>query len=169
MKRSILFILFPLILSSCVGLGTSKFTPVKYYDLGRPQADKLKLNISSINLEGATKTRMLKRVKSESVEVDEYNRWTQAPDSLMTHYLKMAFIPGGDVELSGEILAFENDLTTDKAVLVFHYELSNENKLIYKGVFHSQQESSGSADTFAKAMAKAASELRQHISQRLKR
>ena len=154
-------------MSSCVGIGTSNFTPVHYYDLGRPDTVKNSLNIDDISLEGAFKTRMLKRLKPESIQLDEYNRWSQSPDALLTHYLKLAFVPAGAVELNGEILSFENDLQQGKAFFTFHYQLTRNDELIYKGVFHSKKKCTSSASSFARAMAATAAELRRDISSHL--
>ena len=160
-------ILFLLTLSvSC--LGPREYTATAYYDLGYADQQEVKLNIGSILQEGPYRSRMIFRISKSEVQQTEYQRWTQSPDLMLTHYLKTGFSPGGEFSLEGEIIAFENDLSRKKAVFIFHYDLSKMSRKVYSGQFRMEKDSGETAEQFATAMGAMASELSKEIAGKIK-
>jgi hypothetical protein len=155
-----------LLVVSC--LGPRKYTPLTYFDLGTEEFNGVKLNIGNIHQDGPYKSRMVKRVSSGMIQLSEFQRWTQAPDLMTTHYLKKCFEPGGEYTLEGEIITFENDLSKGKALFTFHYKITKGGNTLGTGFFRQEQESGPEAEDFANSMSILAKKLTAEIAGKIK-
>ena len=119
------------VLSGC-GLifNSPSYTPVNYYDLGRPLSHKtppVRIKIGTVRCEGPENTRMTFRVSRTHVQFDEYNRWDQSPEKMLRRFLMQYIndpaLSDGNVDkptliLDLRLLCFECDLTKNQAFLV---------------------------------------------------
>ena len=160
-------LLYILVFSCLSCLGPREYVSPSYFDLGRPVAKDIKLNINSIVQEGPYRSRMIIRTASGSVKLDEYQRWTQSPDLMLTHYLKQSFKPGGEFNLEGEIISFENDQAKGKAVFTFHYTINKMSNKVLTGSFIQERDCDESPEAFSKAMGQMASELAEELTKKL--
>ena len=156
-----------LLLGSC--LGPREYSPINNYDLGKARQTGIRLNISTIDQNGPYNSRMIFRVTPEKVDINEYQRWTRSPDLVLNDYFKGSFIPGGNYFLEGEIIAFENDLVSNKAVFTFYYKITDNGNSVAEGLFEGIEDSSGNASEYAAAMAKLARDLIQEISLKMQK
>ncbi len=164
-RTSLLFVTV-LFFSSCIG--PREYTPVTYYDLGIADFKNLDLSIGSIVQEGPYKSRMVHRVEAGKIMINESKRWTLAPDLMLTHYLKKCFKPGGKYTLNGEIITFENEQVNNQAVFTFHYTISENGRVFYKGFFKKTKPAEFDAESFADSMGKMAKELTKEIAEQVK-
>jgi len=156
---------FICITSAC--LAPRESSPVNNYDLGKAKQTGIKLNISTIDQNGPYNNKMIFRVTPENIQINEFERWTQSPDLILYSFLKRSFIPGGELALEGDILSFENDLTSGKAIFTFHYKITRKGLVIHEGIFNGEQESDESPAKFASAMARLANDFVSHISNKI--
>lgn len=160
MRRCLLSFIF-LFMVSCIGI--RKYTPLHYYDLGQAEFHETKLSIGSIHQDGPYKSRIISRTSESELAINEYNRWSQSPDLMLSHYLKKSFQPGGVYLLDGEIISFENNYIEKKATLSFYYEVSKNGRLITTGFYKKETTSGPSPKDFAKSMSKLAKDLTNKI------
>ena len=153
------------LLPSCINPG--KYSPVNTYDLGNAKQTGLKLNIGNIDQNGPYNSRMLFRVTEQKLEINEFERWTQSPDLILNNYLKKAFLPTNELNLEGEIISFENNLVTGRALLTFRYKITKGGRTITEDIFYGQEPSNSDADKFAAAMSKLAGNLIQALSKKI--
>lgn len=163
---------FYIFLLICAGLSSSCLTPresspVNTYDLGKAEQTNIKLNISTIDQNGPYKNKMIFRLTPESIHINEFERWTQSPDLVLNNYLKRSFLPGGAFTLEGDILSFENDTTTNRAVFTFHYKITKKGIDVDEGIFYGEAQCGKAPAEYASAMAKLARDLIKHISQKI--
>ena len=159
-------VLSALLLVSCIG--SRQYTANSYYDLGLAQQQKIKLTIGSILQEGPYRSRMIFRQSGSEIKVNEYQRWTQSPDLMLSHYLKTGFLPGGEFLLEGEIVAFENDLSRGKAVFIFNYEIFQKKRKVYSESFRKEMDTGATAQEFAATMSSITAELLSEITEKIK-
>ena len=151
--------------SSCIAPRES--SPINTYDLGKAEQSKLPLTISTIDQNGPYNNKMIFRTSPEHIRIDEFERWTQSPDLVLNNYLRKSFKPGSQYALEGDILTFENDLTTGHAIFSFHYKLTKAGIVVVEDIFEGKEKSDESAAQFAAAMAKLARSFVKHISQKI--
>lgn len=152
------------------------YKPVKYYDLKTPQKicpEGVDLDVQLFRMEAPSKYKMLYRMDSTKVLMDDYNKWTQPPGFMLTRYLQSAFSSDTNPEkldnqvftLLGSIFTFEIDLEKNQAILGVKYELKRKKDgkiLIDKSrVFYENFSDSKdlSPETFANAMSGAANKF----------
>ena len=155
-----------LLTTGCLAPG--EYSPVNTFDLGTVDNTNIKLNIGSIDQNGPYNSRMMYRVTPQQLEIQEFERWTQSPDLILNNYLKKAFLPGGDLILDGEIIAFENDLIDNKAIFNFHYRISKGGINVKEGVFSGKTDSTSNSEDYAAAMSKLAKDLVKAITEKIK-
>ena len=151
--------------TSC--LAPRESSPVNSYDLGKATQTGIKLNISTIDQSGPYNNKMLYRLSSERIQINEFERWTQSPDLILHNYLKKSFKPGGDISLEGEILSFENDLTSNQAIFIFHYKINKSGILVEEDIYEAKSDSSESPNEYAAATAKLVQNFVSHISEKI--
>lgn len=162
MVKNFICMLFLLLFIGCVG--QRQYTPVSYYDFGQPELSKIELNIDTFTVEGPYQERFIYRVEGNRLNKDEYKRWAQAPDLLLTHYFKQSFKPGSLFYLSGEILTVEHDLVDNKAKLKVICSISKEGRIVKNMTFHKSLPTDGSTESFVNQISKAISELNAEVS-----
>ena len=151
--------------SSC--LAPRESSPINTYDLGKAEQTKVKLNISTIDQNGPYNNKMIFRTSPENIRIDEFERWTQSPDLVLNNYLRKSFLPGSEYALEGDILTFENDLTTGFVIFTFHYKITKAGIIVVEDIFEEREKSDESAAQFAAAMAKLARSFVKHITQKI--
>jgi ABC-type uncharacterized transport system auxiliary subunit len=164
-----------ILLSGCL-FEAEPYKPVKYYDLKTPQKlcpEGVDLDVQIFRMEASSKYKMLYRMDSTRVLVDDYNKWTQTPGFMLSRYLQSAFSSNTNPEklnnmtfvLLGAIFTFEIDLEKNQAVLGVKYELKRKSDgsiLLDKSRVFSESFPDSkdlSPETFAKAMSAAASKF----------
>jgi len=163
------FILAVLLLFLVSCLGPREYSPINNYDLGKARQTGIRLNIGTIDQNGPYNSRMMFRTTPEKVEINEYQRWTRSPDLVLNDYLKGSFVPGGNYSLEGEIITFENDLVSSKALFIFYYKITDHGNSVAEGLFEGSEKSSENAGQYAASMAKLARDLIQEISLKLQK
>ena len=153
----------------CSCLAPAKYSPVNTYDLGHIEQTNIKLNVGSIDQNGPYNSKMISRVTPQKLELNEFERWAQSPDLILTNFFKKAFQPTNDLTLNGEIIAFENNILSGQATLTFQYKLTQGGRTIEEGIFNGKEPSGADSQEFAAAMSKLANQLVQVIAEKTKR
>lgn len=118
-------------LASCI-LSPTPFHEVRYHDLGNPDiinANGPYVDFSKFTTSGPYKTKMVFRSENNELQINEYNRWAQSPESLIGRYLQIAFRanpPNGNMKkysVNGTVLVFEADKKKQQAVLIIEYTI----------------------------------------------
>jgi uncharacterized lipoprotein YmbA len=172
MKNILMIALFgvfaAVMLTGCL-FREAPYNEVGYYDLSSPEkilpdCAVVKVNIFK-NIETG-KYKMVYRNGESKVMVDEYNKWVQPPDMMISRYLQGAFsddkIASGstsktEFEISGTVFMFMIDLKSKKVALGVSYRItrnqaSSEIEMINNScVLTSNFEKENPAD-FAKSM-----------------
>ncbi|HJO93043.1 MAG TPA: hypothetical protein QF753_06565 [Victivallales bacterium] len=159
--------IFIISLSSCFNIPTNK--PVNTFDLGIPKTIYLKgIDIGFVDFlnDSDTKHKMLYRVGKNRVEYDPFNKWSVAPDRLLSNYLKASFSTKSAspkniaLNLTGSVYSFQIDLITRQVRLGVKYRIRSKGKFVkeYKEIIitkYTQETPVG----FAEAMTKNAEKL----------
>jgi uncharacterized lipoprotein YmbA len=131
--RSIVFSAAPL--TGCL-FREAPYNEVGYFDLSNPEkilpdGAVVKVNILK-NIESG-KYKMVYRNGESRVMVDEYNKWVQPPDLMLSRYLQAAFSNDkiasegsakAEFEVSGAVFMFMIDLKSKKASLGVYYRIT---------------------------------------------
>ncbi len=161
-------VFFSVILTGCL-FREAPYNEVGYFDLSSPEkilpdGAVVKVNIFK-NIETG-KYKMVYRSGESKVMVDEYNKWVQPPDMMISRYLQAAFSDDKitsdgnaktEFEVSGTVFMFIIDLKSKKASLGVSYRItrnqsSSEIEMINNScVLTSNFEKENPAD-FARAM-----------------
>jgi uncharacterized lipoprotein YmbA len=161
MFRIAMLSLVAFFLAGCV-FTKETFVPVKYYDLGNPDPSKfpkISLKAGPFTVTGPYKQEMVYRTEKNELLKEQYNRWALAPDVMLNRYLKMAFTASAgkpEYTITGNVLAFESDLSTKEAVLTVEYSItpSMPAKQSYEKTLTFRKKMDGTgAEAFAAAMA----------------
>ena len=126
--------------TGCSGwlLGGEKYTPVQYYGLAAPEAlayQGVSIHVYFIKTLSSSSTRMQYRCSDYSILVDEYNKWIDPPESMLSQFLQVAFSndAGKQVDstrntyvMSGTITSFEINLHKKQVALGMDYKLVAE-------------------------------------------
>ena len=167
MKLSFLIALLALFFSGCIG--NRQYTPIKYYDFGQHESVEVKLNIGSFDMQGPYNERFVYRVSKNGVIKDEYTRWTQAPDLLLTHHLKQSFSPSEkDLSIEGEILTIEHDQLNSVALFEVIYTITKDGRPIHKLSFQRAFKTDGSTEDYVDKVSKSIEEFIREISLKVK-
>ncbi|MHB9139090.1 MAG: hypothetical protein ACYC4Q_06780 [Victivallaceae bacterium] len=122
------------LLSGCIF--SVPYREVGYYDLNRaerilPDGARVKVNIFK-NIETG-KYKMVYRDGESRVIVDDYNKWVQTPDLMVSRYLQAAFSNDkvtteeqgtSEFEISGTVFMFAIDLKSRKTMLGVSYKIA---------------------------------------------
>jgi len=105
------------------------YRQVRLYDLGRPElaaAPFPAVRAVAFTAAGPYRFKMVSRLPGNELRLDEYNQWAQPPAALLERFVRQAFPAeaSASVEITGEILGFEADLTGSepKAVIEADYQ-----------------------------------------------
>ncbi|MBO5725390.1 MAG: hypothetical protein J6S58_11235 [Lentisphaeria bacterium] len=159
---------------SCTFFVPEKQLSTGAYDLEVPERIpmQIKVNVSNFSSIANERFRMSFRQNAVLFRSRDLKRWTQTPGLLLTKYLRLAFRDGEKdhpadpvkkIQLSGEVLSF---CTTDKEVeLAVSYILRSKNRSVSKTVLLREKLENFSAETFARAMSKAAGRLAHRIAE----
>ncbi|MCM8530607.1 MAG: hypothetical protein NE330_05540 [Lentisphaeraceae bacterium] len=154
-----------LTLASCIG--NRQYTPIKYYDFGQHENVETKLNVGSFDIEGPYNERFVYRVSKNGLVKDEYTRWAQAPDLLLSHHLKQSFMPSeDDLNIEGEILKIEHDKVNSLALFKILYTINQDGRVLHKENFQRAFKTNGSNDDYVEKVSKSVKELIEDISQK---
>lgn len=156
----------------CSILPKESYKPVGFYDIGHgtvlPEGG-YNIEISQFTTSGPYRTKMIYRLKSCELYIDEYNRWIQPPYIMLTRFMLEKF--SGNIsdkksattyQLSGDIVDFDIDLDKKKVVLTVEYELvdAESNDLLAKRcVTYTESFQEDDPLHFALAMSTAADKL----------
>ncbi len=162
---------------------SASYTPVNYYDLGKPRTHKtppVKIKIGTVRSEGPENSRMAFRTSPTQIRFDEYNRWGQPPDKLLRRYLMLYLNDPalGDVDgdkpmltIDLRILCFECDLQQNKAVLIIEASVKKPlqgDNLLWSGTYHEEVDlKTKTATAYAEATSEAAHVVCGKLSQKL--
>ena len=126
--------------TGCSGwlLGDGKYTPVQYYGLAAPVPlayQGVSIHVYFLKMLSASSTRMQYRDSDYSILVDEYNKWIDPPESMLSQFLQVAFSndAGKPIDstrntyvMSGTITIFEINLNKRQVALGMDYKLVSE-------------------------------------------
>ena len=149
--------------------GCSLYSPpeqsaIEYYDLIRPaKIASVPIDVDQfVNFSGE-RQRMVRRKTETVVRCSDFHKWIQAPGSMLTRYLRIAFrseegesiLKNADpVTLRGEVLVFE--LNNGFAELGIRYQLRRGNQALTKTVLIREKLEGSGPDAVAAAMSRAA-------------
>jgi hypothetical protein len=119
-----------LFLTGCSIIPKANYTPIKYYDFGRPEQIKslpITLDIKDFTNITPIRKQMIYRKKNVELQPDAYNQWGSTPPLLITQYLKSGII--GDngkekIKLSGTLIAIDIDLDKNECRMVIQYKIT---------------------------------------------
>jgi len=128
LKINFLVVSLMLLGCGCSILPTPPEVPVHYFDIGFPkpmEKSEVSVMITPFVTSGPYNARMVFRNSANSIEFDEFNRWSDSPAELLQRYFTLA-LGAGKVQkkdskqlvLSGELLRFDGDLTNNTANLI---------------------------------------------------
>ena len=178
MPRLVMMTIAVLMLTGCV-FTREKFNPVRYYDIGNPEAVKspICLNVGSFTVTGPYKQDMIYRTEKNELLRDQYKRWALTPDILLRRYLKMSFTGEPSKEsgfaITGNILSFEADVMKKEVLFTVEYRITaqaNSNTAAQEktSTFRAKLEDM-SPEAFAEAMSHAVSDFTENLSSDLKK
>ena len=126
--------LLPLLAACHVNLvPPTDYTETRTFDLASPAplADlPFAIKTDSFSNECSGRFKMIFREKDNEIEIDEYNRWSMSPGSMLTNYLAARFaMPPGDstreakplFELDGSVLTCELNRQKKQVSLMVRY------------------------------------------------
>jgi len=161
-------VFFTAMLTGCL-FREASYNEVGYFDLSSPEKilpDGAVVKVNTFKNIETGKYKMVYRNGESQVMVDEYNKWVQPPDMMLSRYLQAAFSDDKitsdnntktEFEVSGTVFMFIIDLKSKKASLGVSYRItrnqaSSETEMINNScVLTSNFEKENPAD-FAKAM-----------------
>jgi ABC-type uncharacterized transport system auxiliary subunit len=173
---SLLFAVSLVVYSGCGVLSKEPYVPTQYYDLGDPEPFPeldVRVDVRAFTCSGPYRNRMIYRVDSCKLTVDEYNRWIQPPNILLTRYLTEAFSQSisGDREKSsvlvgGDIVGFDIHVEQKIVRLIVLVEIIREPSgeiLLERCISVTEPLSRTNPDAFAAAISGAAAKLAAEI------
>ena len=178
MLRLVIISVAVLMLAGCV-FTKEKFKPVRYYDIGNPEAAKspICLKVGSFAVTGPYKQEMIYRTDKNELLRDQYNKWALTPDILLRRYLKMSF-PGESsrelgLTIAGNIISFEADVVKKEVLFTVEYRITaqaNSNTAAQEktSTFRAKLEDM-SPEAFAEAMSHAVSDFTENLFSDLKK
>ena len=154
------------------------FTEPKTFDLASPEpfaSLPFIVEVDAFSNECSGRFKMVFREDANRIDVDEYNRWSMPPGSMLTKYLaaKFATPPGNQnrtakpvFELDGTVLTCELNKQKKKVDLMIHYfivEPGNEAFKITGTEDYSIPVDDTTAEAFADGMNKAAARFADQV------
>jgi uncharacterized lipoprotein YmbA len=173
--KVLLLIVSVSLLNSCI-LSPKPFRSVSYYDIGLPAAINAKgpfVIFSRFSINGPYRTKMVFRAANNQLIINEYSKWAQNPDVMLSRYMTLAFRakPKFDNEkpytVTVSILTFEAEESTGNAVLIVEYSILNAlkgNSKSFTKTFKIKMENMNSY-SFSVAMAKNAANFADQLKQ----
>ncbi len=150
MKRILLFI-FPLFLAGCCFNSSTPQT--EYFNISTPESSasyNYDVKLGAFTVDSLYDTKMVFTKENYSIYFDNFNRWAQAPNRMLAAYLYLYFNnPHShkiedqtfDVKLNADILKFDCNLTSHKAVLFVKISAINisDNSIVFSDIFTDEQ------------------------------
>lgn len=161
-----------LLLGGCSLLSTN-YKQVNYYDIGKPAEtcpENFNITVQPFFNTSPSSMKFYYRKDNYSVLTDDYNKWTQNPEGMLTRYLNSYFaqetdssaatngITEKDYLLSGTINSFEIDLSQKEICFAVEYDIKkvDTNKSLRKDYFIIKLPAKeNKAEAFAAAMSEA--------------
>ncbi|MFA7230121.1 MAG: ABC-type transport auxiliary lipoprotein family protein [Victivallaceae bacterium] len=168
-------------LSGCL-FPQEPYKEVKYYDLQSPKItlpSDISVRIALFKAMESAKYKMVYRDAECQVLVDEYNKWIQPPEFLITRYLEAAFSHEAssldkktEFSISGTLYMFSLDLKDKTAALGVNYEIrrsvmGSEILLVKNSIVFRSQVKDENAAAFAMAMSQSAKKLAEALREEL--
>lgn len=167
------------LLSGC-SLLSGSYKQVNYYDIGKsPEGspDSFSLTVQPFFNNSPSSMKFYYRKDNYSVLMDDYNKWTQSPEGMLTRYLNSYFAKETDSEtasraaekeylLSGTITSFEIDLSKKEVCFAAEYDIkrTDTNKSVRKDYFIIKIPfTENKAEIFAAAMSQAEKNFAERI------
>lgn len=139
MRNILLFavsgVLLEFLLTGCL-FREAPYNEVGYFDLSSPEkvlSDGVVVKVNIFKNIETGKYKMVYRTGESKIVVDEYNKWVQPPDLMISRYLQAAFsdnkitsevYAGTEFEVSGTVFMFMLDLKSKKASLGVSYRIT---------------------------------------------
>ena len=159
--------------AGCGVLITEPYTKTTVYDLGIPKLNNttgIPIKINRFRMEGPYKSKMILRSRNNDLRVNDYKKWAQSPELMLTRYLKLALGSDSSGEsrtsdtfsVSGTILVFEADEPSQMVSLVVDYAIKRSGvvrSLNFGRASFSTKITSVTSDSIASAMSKNAADF----------
>lgn len=178
MLRPMMISIAVLMLAGCV-FTKEKFHPVRYYDIGNPEAGKspICLQVGLFSVIGAYRQDMIYRTEKNELERDQFNKWALTPDILVRRYLKMSFLGESSKEsgfaITGNILSFEADVLKKEVLFTLEYRITTQanpdDAVLEKTSTFKVTLDDSSPEAFARAMSRAVSDFTESLASDLKK
>ena len=178
MSRLILISVAFIMLTGCF-FTREKFNPVRYYDIGNPEAVKSQtcLKVGSFTVTGPYKQEMIYRTEKNELLRDQYSKWALTPDILLRRYLKMSFqgesTKGTGYAISGNILSFEADVVKKEVLFTVEYritaQVNSDIAVLEKTSTFKAKLDDDSPEAFARTMSHAVSDFTESLALDLKK
>jgi hypothetical protein len=168
------FLLLLLITTSCI---FRPYQQVDYYDIVTKPAEEAStqpnVDFPLVTVQGPFRTKMVFRITKHKIMFDEFNRWSQTPDSLLKRYMEQSFPKNPKNEkkpfkVTVKILNIEGDRFNKKTVFSAEYTIKTPNGIIKEYSFSKDQKSENLtpevlADNTAAAFSELATSIRKNI------
>ena len=148
----------------CSLLSENAQSPIEYYDLQVPnKLSSVPIDVEPFGSFSGERLRMAQRRDGTRIYGSDFHKWSQAPGSLLTRYLRLAYRnepaddalkAGAPVTLRGEVLVFEADQGSAK--LGVRYTLRRGHASCTKTVLIQEKIEGKGPQAFADAMSRAA-------------
>jgi len=164
------FLILLLTTTSCI---FRPYQQVNYYDIaslspdGNPQAPNVEFPL--VTVQGPFRTKMVFRIAKHKVIFDEFNRWSQAPDSLLRRFLEQCFPKNPEnskkpYKVTVDILNIEGDRFNKRTVFTADYTIKAPDGTVREYSFSKEQKAENlTPEVFADNIASAFSELSESI------
>jgi ABC-type uncharacterized transport system auxiliary subunit len=166
-------------LSGCSLLAPG-YKQVNYYDIGKPAeecTESFSITVQPFFNNSPSSMKFYYREDNYSIVTDDYNKWTQNPEGMLTRYLNSYFsketesnaavrTAEKDYLLSGTISSFEIDLSKKEVCFAVDYDIKNtdSNKSVKKDYFMTKIPfTENKAEIFAAAMSEAEKRFAERI------
>lgn len=166
-------------LSGC-SLLSGGYKQVNYYDIGKSSEtspENFSLTVQPFFNNSPSSMKFYYRKDNYNVLMDDYNKWTQSPEGMLTRYLNSYFAKENDSVtadraaekdylLAGTITSFEIDLSKKEICFAAEYDIkkTDTNKSIKKDYFIAKIPfTENKAEVFAAAMSQAEKNFAERI------
>lgn len=171
MRRTTAMALLLSLTMGCSLLPEGSQPPIHFFDIGFPEANPplgVEVTVKRFRKNGPFGEQMVFRDSSNTLRIDEFNRWSDSPDELLLRYLTLAFgeetdpaIKAAPLVLTGTLLRFDADLTDQTANVIVEVALTtDDDQVVLKKIIREKVPAeSNNASSYAKAMEQAVHNL----------
>lgn len=127
-----LLVLIIVAINGCGVLSKEPYRQIKYYDIGQPAklaAGNYNIDIAMFTTTGPYRSKMIYRTEGCRLHFDEYNKWVQAPNIMLSRFLQEAFVNDMDshstvsYKVVGELIGFNINLDKQNVSITVEYEI----------------------------------------------